>query len=295
MGNNTVNQHNIKYSFDSNVGFVSKNTLKKAFSDIQSRATKNQEFFSGLTINVYGMWEESYEFKKITDGRMGFTVYPVVDNGRNIYLQTLEISSTENSLVKRFMANQSEIKETAMHELGHVFDYYFANPDKKTEDGLRQMYKLGRKYINCHKEEYARLLEMYRKTNGLSDSDVFKEAWKNDVEKEFKSKSKTKIFNKTVRLGYYSPDNTFNRDKKNRIKLEDGIDEQEIVLSDRAREEIFAQLFAYALGAEYNSKEKETIINTYPECYQIVKNYINECLGITIDEHSEQGSIDVNM
>ena len=283
---NMVNENSgIKYKFDSNVGYASKQAIQGKFSDICSKAVKNQEFFDGLKVNVYGNWEDSYELKKISDGRMGFTKYPVSDNGKNIYLQTMEFD-TRGSLVNGSIANLKLINESAVHELGHVFDYYFANPDKDITNELRKMFNIGNAYIDEHREEYCRLMEKYRTQNGLSDSDVFKEAWKTDVEKAFQGKSKSKISGKTLRLGYFAPNHSFDKYAKSKIKLEDGIDEHEILYADRAREEIFAQLFAYAMCAESDKKEKELIINTYPACYKIVQKYISEYLGINLTDET---------
>lgn len=282
---------NIQYTFDSNVGMISRQVIQSAYSDIYNRAAKNLDFFNGLKVKVYGSWAETDNLSAIDACKMGFTTYPVVDNGRNIYLQTLEIKNSIQSLG----VNKSLITENAVHELGHVFDYYFANPDKEITNELGKMFNIGNAYIGEHREEYYRLMEKYRTQNGLSDSDIFKEAWKTDVENAFQGKRKFKISGKTLSLGYYAPDHSFDKYAKSKIKLEDGIDDEELLQADRAREEVFAQLFAYAMGEESDKQEKELIIKTYPHCYEVVKQYINKYLGINITEEGSQSNLDVTM
>ena len=297
MSRNTVEKNGtITYIYDSNVGANSKKAIQQVFSNIFEKASKNQEIFNGLSINVFGNWEESYFADNISDGRMGFTKYPVADSGKNIYLQTNEYRDLNTSFMQNNKSNTNIIRETTAHEFGHFFDYYFANPDSDITEQLREMYKFGKKYINENNEKYNELLEIYRKTNGLSDSEDFIEAWRMDVENEFQGKSKSEILRKTLKLGYFSPNNIHNDHITNiRIKLEDGIDDGEIILADRAREEVFAQLFAYAMGEGNNKKEKELIITTYPKCYNVVKKYINEFLGINITENSSQDGLDITM
>ena len=84
---------------------------------------------------------------------------------------------------------------------------------------------------------------------------------------------------KTVpEYGFFDYDN----DKTNDINWLDGIDNKEIELVSKERGEIFAQIFAYLLETNNNTKEKELIFSTYPNCVETVKEYINEYLGINL-------------
>ena len=288
MGNS-----NIKYSFDSNVSTNSRITIKQTFENIQSKVSKNMEFFNGINVRVFGSWEESYEYSQISDGRMGFTTYPINSDLRNIYLQTKEVNRTSTSLITGFGASSKSISETAAHELGHTFDYYFATPDAEIVNELREMYTLGAEHREKYKKKYNKLLEKYKTRNGLSDSEKFKQAWKQDVENKFMNKNDTSSLNERFKLGYFSPTYSFDN-KFSKIKLKDGIDDKELLMADRAREEIFAQLFAYAFGECCDNKEKELIIQTYPACYKVVKNYINEYFGIDVDKTS-QINLDISL
>jgi hypothetical protein len=119
----------------------------------------------------------------------------------------------------------------------------------------------------------------------LSDSKEFREAWRKDLNIAFKGKSKAENDKLNEKLWYFSPTrfgSFFDLDdnKLHDIILEDGIDDKEIDYGDQARMEIFAQLFAYAMGTCENKKDKQLILNIYKNSYEIVKEYVKEYLGI---------------
>ena len=52
-----------------------------------------------------------------------------------------------------------------------------------------------------------------------------------------------------------------------------------------------SQLFAYAMGAK--NDQREVMLKTYPQCYEVVKAYLEEYLGIGIQE--KHNTLDVEM
>ena len=65
------------------------------------------------------------------------------------------------------------------------------------------------------------------------------------------------------------------------IDITDGVTDKEVEEADSARSEIFAQLFGYAFGKDDGYKKE--IIETYPNTFKVVKNYIRKYLGVDCD------------
>lgn len=290
----TEKNESITYKYNPFGRYDLKNAVQEAFQEVYNKTSKNKEIFNDLRINIFKNWEESPFSENFSDGRMGFTKYPVGDIGKNIYLQTNEYDDINSSvIINNKITRKEAIRETAIHEFGHLFDFYFANPDEDVFNRLREIILSGKDYVDKHDKEYRKLLNEYCKQNGLSDSEKFKQAWKEDVENTFKGKYDVFALNTKIQLGYFSPTHSYDN-KLSKIKTEDGINDKELLLADRAREEIFAQLFAYAMGEFGDKKEYELIIKTYPKCYETVKEYIGEYLGINLTD-SNQKKLDIDI
>ena len=65
------------------------------------------------------------------------------------------------------------------------------------------------------------------------------------------------------------------------IDITDGVTDKEVEEADSARSEIFAQLFGYAFGKDDGYKKE--IVETYPNTFKVVKNYIRKYLGVDCD------------
>jgi hypothetical protein len=244
-----------------------------------NKSSKNKEFFDTLNIYAYKNWNEMGS--NIDAEHIAYTPNPLYEKEENttnkIYLTT-EILNTD------------ELKNAAVRELGHIFDRYFAKSDPELYDKIRE-YQAPVEDIFSHEFEYEYyvLLDKYFKQEHLSDSEEFREAWRKDLNIAFQGKSKTENDKLCEKLWYFSPTRfgsvyDFDDKKLHDIVLEDGIDDKEIDYGDQAREEIFAQLFAYAMGTCENRKDKRLILNTYKNAYEIVKKYISEYLGTNSDE-----------
>ena len=76
-------------------------------------------------------------------------------------------------------------------------------------------------------------------------------------------------------FGQFSPYNV------SEIDIFDGVDNDEVEKADRERSEIFAQLFAYALGGNPSvCDDKDSILYAYENTFKVVKSFISKYLGI---------------
>ena len=278
MGNiNTVKNDGITFNFSTDVKPKTQRFIEDAIFDVQKKSGQ-KEFFNGLKLTVYSNWKESKQFSNFSDTKQGFTAYPIFMTRKAIFLQTNELQGTDGNR-KIVPADQAQIKENTLHEIGHLFDFHFANPDEEVVQKLKDTMSKESEPTEEENAVFDDLLAEYKKNNGLSDSEEFQQAWKNDVERAFKGYFSFENKAKTEKLGYFSPTASYDGDDKGKdITLQDGIDDRELELADRAREEVFAQLFAYALGADGKNHNKELILETYKESYKVVQNFIEKLL-----------------
>ena len=228
------------FRYDSDVDTESRNVIKNYVKDLIKKS-KNKEFFSNINVFITKDLKKSslqgvnnkklFEyFKDQSNGTQGVAIAPWLNNDK------LEVFiKTENSVLKLFDTQipATELKNNTAHELGHLFDYYFgANHDSNIVEKLSS-------FNIENEEEYDNLAEQYRSCCDLSDSEEFKKAWKTDVENLGKSSYLERKYTE-YKLAYSNPTNHCN------IDITDGIDDEEIALTDLARSETFAQLFSYS-------------------------------------------------
>lgn len=260
-------------------------TIFATLEDLKKRSSGNS-LFNGLKLTVLSNWKDSkvLPYRNFPSTRQGFTSYPIFMEDKSIVLQTNELQGTGDDR-KIVPADQAQIKENTLHEIGHLFDFYFAKPDEEIVQKLKETMDVKEKPTKEDYDKFDALLTEYKKNNGLSDSDEYKQAWKKDVEKAFKGYFPFENREKSDNLGYFSPKAVYDGDDNGKkITLGDGIDDEELDFADRAREEVFAQLVAYALGADGKNHNKELILETYKESYEVVKKYVEEKLSITAEQ-----------
>ena len=252
----------------------SRNAVKDAVTDFYRKVGENISFLLGTTIFVadeYGDIEgkaplSSY-IKKHGDTdnpyTHGCTIFPELNAGKKeIIIKTEEYQFPYNLFRKSL--KPETIKQGVLHEIGHQFDNYFGTKNKRMLNRIKNIQisdnltKMGK----AHVEEYSRHKD-------LSDSKEFKEAWKKDVEALGKDKKKYEKFKSGWTTSYYSAQE---------IDITDGVSNEEIEQADKARSEIFAQLFGYAFGRDDGYRKE--IIQTYPNTYKMVLTYINKYLGV---------------
>ena len=295
--NFTTKNDGITYYFSKSVKPESQKTIQNTLSEVREKSWKNKDFFDNLNIDAYGSWDE-YPDKYIPYYTVGFTKDPAIAGEKRIRLRTnnsfkksleyyfkFDIEALFNRKIKLEI-----LKDYLLHELGHLFNHNFANPDKELAENVKSLndkdiYSLSLAEV----QEYIDLHEKYFKQNELSDSEEFKEAWKRDLHIAFKGKSNNENEILLDQLGYFSPkyfdESSHDDEESNEIILEDGINEEEMEIGGKARSEIFAQLFAYANGSCDDESSKHLIVNTYKHSYEVVKKYINEYLGTNTKGH----------
>ena len=152
-----------------------------------------------------------------------------------------------------------KIELATMHELGHQFDSYYGTNNKLKQEiyALRKKYKNTYEEVSLTKEE-EKLYDKYLDNNGYSDKNDFKTAVLNDLQK---------INPKKLDLddGYFVGE-FFNKGFDIKPNKDD------VQKADYTRGEVFAQLFAYAMGTDDGKKDK--YLQLFPNTYKVVKNYI---------------------
>ena len=232
--------------FSSSVSKNNKKVVIDTLNDVMRATEKNKEFFYGLLVEAYGWWEESEEFANISHTADGF-VKNSLFNDHRIMLRTNLYPEEKTGFKLKRSHDGAVVKKALLHEIGHLFDYYFATPDKDIKDELRS--RMFKDRENFRNEEFFKLLDIYESQNGLSDSEEFKKAWRADIETTFKGKDEKEISGICSRLLYYSPlykNPEMNPNKQVNIKLEDGIDDKELADADKVREEISPGSFSLA-------------------------------------------------
>lgn len=252
----------------------SRNAVKNTVAHFQKRAGKNCEFLNGYTFSVVNKFQDLSadtpwkKFIKLTSDKhgnaWGITNPTVVDGEKSVVIQAKKHSSDKNI----FNANTDPklLESATLHEIGHIFDNYFG----KKNDKLVEIVKNFHIYSNLSLTE-KQILKKYLRHKDLSDSDEFKQAWLKDATALGKDKKKYEEFKNNNVRRYYAI---------NEIDITDGITKQEIEYADKARSEIFAQLFAYALGKDDGHKDE--IIKVYPNTYKYVQNCIKDYLEIKL-------------
>ena len=262
-----------------------KRIVTKNISNIVEKSDRNMDFFNKMRIYVYRDWSESSKMgDDIPKEANAYTSSPLLSELNLLYIKTDLDHKRHRWSIFGSKLNKSEIKEALLHEVGHSFDYYFASTDKEIESTLKE---IATENNPDRSEEFKELFGIYMQQSGLSDSDAFKEAWKKDMETAFKGKSRNDIEKECAKLRYYSPlinhKQYSSKFENKELILEDGISDEELAVADRVREEIFAELFCYAMGGGSKRRQKKLVIKTYPNSYEVVKNYVNEYLGIECD------------
>lgn len=295
-----VKTYKTRISYSRHVSEEARNAVRKATKELQQRVKKNRQFFDNLYINVcqnatdaagdeYSLGDKFRKSDIMSQICLeGLTTHPeFMDKQKEVIVRT----------GNRWFFNwgeeftPSKIKGILYHELGHQFDFAFTKPDKELLNIIKQLGVIKNEE-NITNEEWKQVSE-FEKKSGLSDTEEFKKAWQKDatiigktLTKEVKrSGIMGSIIDicagkkKENGLGYFSPDSVSG------IDISDGVDDNEVEEADRERSETFAQLFAYALGANPEVGQKpEQIKNAYKNCFEVVKKFITKYFGIQFEQ-----------
>jgi len=162
------------------------------------------------------------------------------------------------------------MQHSLMHEVGHQFDNYFGhdhNADfaKKWDSIL--LSKTNKKNISPYrfasKTSFEKQVDKeYNSQNGLSDKETFVQAYNKDLKIiEDIKKNNPKFLPKNI--SYYT-------------EIKDGAEIENTL--DMRRAEVYANMFSYIMGEDEGAKE--SFLNAFPNCYEIVKKDVAKYLSI---------------
>ena len=163
----------------------------------------------------------------------------------------------------------SRMRQSVMHEVGHLFDNYFGH-DHLSDYALRWdslMYSkdIPYNFATVSKED-AELDYKYNYNNSLSDKKEFQSALLKDLSQI--GRMYRRYEKMPSDLSYYIDGFDFYG----------RINEKDVYDNNSSRAEIYAQLFSYAIGE--NDGEKDLFIKCFKNSYEIVKNDIGKFLNI---------------
>ena len=274
---NNINQKSyIYFHYSSDVKNELKQAVKDACLELKDKTKKNKAFFADIHMNIChshddlkGLSPFSIMFKKSKDENYtaGATITPLYkDQIKEIIIKT---EDADTGILGFFRKDYSynTIYEATLHELGHEFSHSFGEPLPPPDEN---MIALMKKYA---KEPPKGAPELLSARTVLSGTEEFKEAWRKDV-----NKMKNMPDEEYEKLNYISP-NLYSG-----IDVSDGVNDEELEQAAPDREEAFAQLFAYALSGNKNVEwlDKQTILKSYSNAFEVVKSYITKFLGIKL-------------
>ena len=251
------------FKYYKDVNDNSKRAVKSTVQNFKNRIKTNRKFLDGFKFHVVtstGDLDMKSELTRAAAGSYddcgGLTVPPVLNKGKKEIIINAGGFYTNRS--------SSDISQLILHEIGHQFDYSFGKHDSVLEEKISKII-----FPVPDGSEGDKLYNRWMKTKDLSDSEEFKSAWKQDVERLNNGSFLDKVFNK---LPFeYTPYD---------IDISDGVTDEEVEEADSARSEIFAQLFSYAMGEDDGNKD--VITKKYKNSYRMVQSYIEKYLGIEL-------------
>ena len=255
---------------DGTINKVDDSTKKSVKKSLKTAMDKIEpSFFNNLTLHVASDFSnlDSHNtcsrFLKNNENDYSNTkgVANFNDFQREIYIQesAFKFDKLLNVFSSQPLRADKKIELATMHELGHQFDNYYGTDNKLKQE----FYALQKKYKNTYEEvsltkEEEKLYDKYLDNNGYSYKNDFKTAVLNDLQK---------INPKKLDLddGYFIGE-FFNKGFDIKPNKDD------VQKADYTRGEVFAQLFAYAMGTDDGKKDK--YLQLFPNTYKVVKNYI---------------------
>ena len=266
--------NNISFEYYNGPTLKARNAVKNTVEEFVKKAGSNGNFINGFTFSVVETFKDlkpDTPFKQLlktsneNTGIWGASNPTEIDREKGIVIQTFEIDPAQSIFSKNMTSRF--IESTVMHEIGHCFDDYYGPKDKDLIEKVRKFHMED----DLTSEEEDILIE-YHFTKDLSDSNEYKQAWRKDVTALGKDEKTLKEFLNDQIKSYYTPDE---------IDISDGVSLDEVELADHSRSEVFAQLFAYALGKDDGNKDE--ITKVYKNTYKVVKSYVKKYLKVNPD------------
>lgn len=255
---------------------------------LKSKLNKNNDFLKDVNISIAGSYKDlndDHSFKTYLKNQE----YTDLDKGINFYsdsnLQKIIIVQADphdnfggKALSETAGLGYSDLpslRHTLMHEVGHQFDEYFGH-DHNAKFAKEWDNILKEKEHDSHRNPYTYENETpaeeeigveYKWNSGLSDKSEFQEA----ILKDLKHVAKLKKQNSShlaCNVDYYTQSIDFTKP----------ITYYEVDLADVARSEVYANLFAYAIGE--NDGDKEDFVENFKNSYKVVQKDIQKYLNI---------------
>ena len=269
-----------------NVKNDTKNELISAYQEFKSKLTPKNDFLEGVNLiltDERSSLDDDNSFKSFLKknktfahtGGMSFYSDDMVQ--RNIAINEKAHNFNDefyNLITTGEKTIAPQLRHSLMHEVGHQFDEYFGHDhsEKFALDFDSVMFLKERNpnenpyAYRCKSEKEYSIVKFYNDNNTLSDKDEFKQAILEDLKNVVRIKNSPYEFLPT-NINYF----TQGIDLTKEITLKD------IDNTDRARSEVYANLFSYAVGE--NDGDKTNFINAFSNSFEVVKNDVKTYLG----------------
>ena len=271
-----------------NVNQETRDSICKPLVTLKSKLNRDNDFLKGVEINIAGSYNDladDHSFKVFLKNEKDTEM----DKGINFYsdnnlqkLIVVQADAHDTYACKNFSESAGlgyssvpALRHSLMHEVGHQFDQYFGhdhNADfakewdnvlaKKEKDPSRNPY-----IYEDETEEEEMIGVEYKWNAGLSDKEEFQKAYLKDLQHiaKLKQQKSEKI---ACGVDYYTQSINFSKP----------LDYTAVDLADSAREETYANLFAYAIGQD--DGDKEDFLENFKYSYQVVQKDIQKYLNI---------------
>lgn len=284
-----TNVDNMKIEFF-NVDKQTKDSILTPLITLKSKLDKSNDFLDDVDIDITG------SYKDLDDGN---SFRKFLKSGENT-IENKACSFYSDGKLKRRIVVQEDahgfadkfynlttngkfsalppMKHTLMHEVGHQFDYYFGH-DHNADFAVKwdSIMETKEKHPNMNPYNFDILPREtqanidYFWNSGLSDKEDFYNAIIKDYKHiaELKKKDSDKI-GLTVMSSFTEG-----------IDFSKKITPEMVDLAENARTEVYANLFAYALGEDDGDKSR--FVENFKNAYKVVKKDIKEHLHIDVD------------
>ena len=279
----TEDHDNIKVEYF-NVKKETKDSVMYPLYYLKSKLSADNKFLDNIEIDIaddYKNLDDINSFREYIKNNgdakndKGCSFYSDNNLSRRIALQE---SAHNTDKVLNFVRNGRlsalpAMRQSLMHEIGHQFDNYFGHDHDAKFATTWDSIMLAREkdpYLDPYSYPVScddkKAQKKYIWNSGLSDRNVFYEAFKKDLEtvKKIKDKDPSRL---PRNIDYYIALIDFSKE----------LTYKDIENAEHARSEVYANLFSYATGQDDGDKEK--FITCFSNSYKVVKNDIIKYLG----------------
>lgn len=270
-----------------NVKQETRDSIAVPLLTLKSKLEKDNDFLKGVEVNITNSFEDlddSHSFKTFlkeyfagcTD--KGYSFYSDKNVPRIIVVQEGAHDSMDKMISLLDGNGYSALpalRHSLMHEVGHQFDEYYGH-DHNSRLAERWDSLVYAKEKSAHENPYnfdandedMELMQKYKSSCSLSDKNEFQEA----LLKDYKHIAKIRRDGSEAvacTIDYYLEDINLNN-----------ITNEMLEGADYTRSEVYANLFAYAIGE--NDGDRADFINNFKNSYKVVQKDIAKYLNINV-------------